>query len=370
MPYTYLLELVASSALATTCFICSRLLWIAQAKRASRSTRLLGIASLICGITTVGALASSIFLVHPTDGIPLLKPWIGLMYLCLHTIMVIYPISAVKEDWLTPKHFFFLFLPSLVLGILYLFFQGRWTPLYAWEDFVNNLGRADVLVRAFSQLLLIPYCFIPFIVPYNYLRSSASARWINTYSFYLLGLCLIHIVVMFTGIPVLMILVSLLSAVFFLSATHYEMEDRLYPSAQEQKPETETKPSPRKEEEEPAAEVSVEKDIWERVCQVMDNQQAWKDPNLTLAGMSRLCATNTTYLLRAIREHTGGAGFRELVNGKRVAAVSAQIKDNPDTDVQTAFFNAGYRSRITAWRNFKEITGMSPAEYRQSLTKQ
>ena len=187
MPYTYLLELVASSALATTCFICSRLLWIAQAKRASRSTRLLGIASLFCGITTVGALASSIFLVHPTDGIPLLNPWIGLMYLCLHTVMVVYPISAVKEDWLTSKHFFFLFLPSLLLAIMFLFFQGRWTPLYAWEDFVNNLGRADVLVRAFSQLLIIPYCFIPFIVPYNYLRSSASARWINTYSFFSVG---------------------------------------------------------------------------------------------------------------------------------------------------------------------------------------
>lgn len=367
MPYTYLLELVASSALATTCFICSRLLWIAQAKRASRSTRLLGMASLFCGITTVVALASSIFLVHPTDGIPLLNPWIGLMYLCLHTVMVVYPISAVKEDWLTSKHFFFLFLPSLVLAIVFLFFQGRWTPLYTWEDFVNNLGRADVLVRAFSQLLIIPYCFIPFIVPYNYLRSSASARWINTYSFFLLGLCLIHIVVMFTGIPVLMILVSLLSAVFYLSATHYEMEDRLYPAAEGHPAGSESRT---RKTEEPEESLPVEEEIWERVCRVMDVQQAWKDPNLTLIGMARLCATNTTYLLRAIREHTDGAGFKELLNSKRVAAVAAQIKDNPDTDVQTAFFNAGYRSRITAWRNFKEITGMSPAEYRQSLTKQ
>ena len=63
-------------------------------------------------------------------------------------------------------------------------------------------------------------------------------------------------------------------------------------------------------------------------------------------------------------------GFKEMVNAKRVESVTNQIKDNPDIDVQTAFFNAGFRSRTTAWRNFKDLTGMSPADYRLSLKQQ
>lgn len=365
MPQTaFLLTLAASSMQMTTCFICSRLMWVAQAKSDNRSTRLLGMASLICGITTLGVLLSNIFLTPSPDSIHLLNPWTGLLYLSVHIIMTLYPISSVQEEWLTSRHAFFLFLPTAVLAVLYLFFQGRWTPLYSWADIVENLGKADVLIRAVAQLLVLPYCFIPFVVPYNYNRSSASARWINTYSFYLLGMGLAHVMTMFTGYPALMVMVSLLSALFYLFAAHYEMEVRLYPAAEGHPAGSESRT---RKTEEPEESLPVEEEIWERVCRVMDEQQAWKDPNLTLIGMARLCATNTTYLLRAIREHTDGAGFKELLNSKRVAAVAAQIKDNPDTDVQTAFFNAGFRSRTTAWRNFKEITGMSPAEFRLSL---
>ncbi len=82
--------------------------------------------------------------------------------------------------------------------------------------------------------------------------------------------------------------------------------------------------------------------------------------------MSHLCATNSTYLNRVIQQQTGH-GFKEMLNAKRVAGVAAQIEQDPDIDIQSAFFNAGYRSRTTAWRNFKDITGKSPAEYKQAF---
>ena len=58
-----------------------------------------------------------------------------------------------------------------------------------------------------------------------------------------------------------------------------------------------------------------------------------------------------------------------MVNKKRVAEVATQLEQNANIDIMTAFFNAGYRSRTTAWRNFKDITGQSPAEYKQGLKK-
>jgi AraC-like DNA-binding protein len=55
------------------------------------------------------------------------------------------------------------------------------------------------------------------------------------------------------------------------------------------------------------------------------------------------------------------------MNAKRINYVTRQLREHPGLDIQTAFFNAGYRSRATAWRNFKEIVGVTPTEYRQQL---
>ena len=100
----------------------------------------------------------------------------------------------------------------------------------------------------------------------------------------------------------------------------------------------------------------------------MDTEEAWRDPDLSLMELTHRCATNVTYLNRIIREETGG-GFKEMVNRKRIASVVEQLQENPDVDLQDAFFNAGYRSRITAWRNFKESMGVTPTEFRATLRK-
>lgn len=85
--------------------------------------------------------------------------------------------------------------------------------------------------------------------------------------------------------------------------------------------------------------------------------------------MAHRCATNVTYLNQIIHQKTGRS-FKELVNDKRIACVVRQFRDNPDTDLQAAFFAAGFRSRTTAWRNFKETQGMSPQEFRLKLREQ
>ena len=86
-----------------------------------------------------------------------------------------------------------------------------------------------------------------------------------------------------------------------------------------------------------------------------------------LRSNAQQCASNPTYITREIQEKTG-SGFKDLVNAKRVEYVAAQLMGNRDMDIQTAFFNAGYRSRATAWRNFKEKMGVTPTDFRQTLS--
>lgn len=81
--------------------------------------------------------------------------------------------------------------------------------------------------------------------------------------------------------------------------------------------------------------------------------------------MAQFCGTNTTYLSNSIKDNTG-MGFNAYINKLRIQYVTEGMRGNPGREIQQLFYEAGYRSRITAWRNFKEIMGITPTEFRQA----
>ena len=324
-----------------------------------RSRRLLAFGSLMSGLLAAFALLGNVSAGGSNVGLPMLHPYIGLIYLCMHIIMTLYPITVVRPDWLTPRRYFFLFLPTAIFTILFICFTGHWTHLFTYEHLIENITEPDVIVRLASLLIMLPYCLILFFLPYNYRQSSASFWWILNYSLGLLVLCIVHIALMLTYYTPLMIALPVLATIFYAFSTEYELEDRLVPANLPEtaaEPETAVKTAA-------AIEPTNEAGLWSRVCQIMDTEEAWRDPDLSLMELTHRCATNVTYLNRIIREETGG-GFKEMVNRKRIASVVEQLQENPNLDIQDAFFNAGYRSRITAWRNFKEIMGITPTEFK------
>lgn len=361
----FLLAFAATAVEMTACFLCARNLIQLHKEDWDRSRRILTLGAAFSGfMALLVVLANIIGTIHELPFF-ILQPWIGLLYMSMNIVMALYPISVIKPEWLTPKNGFILFLPVLLLAILYLFFTDKWTLLYAPEHIWKNLSQPDVIARLVSLFLMFPYCLIPLLLPYKYYKSSAYNRWIILYSLVLLLICVTHIALMLTNNGILLILMPLLATNFYIFSTEYELEERLRPGKRNaeviQHVAEEVAPA--------SSSAPLEQDLWARICQILDQEEAWRDPDLSLSSLSKLCATNVTYLGRIIQQETG-KGFKELVNAKRVESVENQIDDNPDIDVQTAFFNAGFRSRTTAWRNFKEITGMSPADYRLSLKQQ
>lgn len=355
----FLLALAATAVEMTACFLCARNLIQLHKEDWDRSRRILTLGAAFSGfMALLVVLANIIGTIHELPFF-ILQPWVGLLYMSMNIVMALYPISVIKPEWLTPKNGFILFLPVLLLAILYLFFTDRWTLLYAPEHIWKNLSQPDVIARLVSLFLMFPYCLIPLLLPYKYYKSSAYHRWIVLYSLVLLLICVTHIALMLTNNGILLILMPLLATNFYVFSTEYELEERLRPSKRQAEVIQQV-------EETDLASVPMEPDLWARICHIMDQEEAWRDPDLSLSSLSKLCATNVTYLGRIIQQETG-KGFKEMVNAKRVESVVNQIKENPDIDVQTAFFNAGFRSRTTAWRNFKDITGMSPADFRLSL---
>jgi len=369
-----LLTIIATTIEASVCLISTRQLWRLKAGAYDRSRWLLGIGALTTGLLAAfGLVASVVF--SDLDFEPLmLQPWIGLVYLSTHIIMTLYPVSVVNPNWFNAKRFFFLFLPIAVLFAANLFFIGKWTPLTCPADIWKNVLKPDVIVRLLCQFAMLPYCLILLLLPYNYRHSSASFWWILNYSFGLTMLCVVHIAIMLTYNPVLLIIMPLLAAAFYLFSTEYELEDRLVPVKEAAMEEVS---APSLESQVPDIEEALETGLdgtspefglWTRIGIAMDKEEVWRDPDLSLKAMARMCGTNVTYLNRIIQEETGSS-FKDLVNSKRIQNVAAKLKEDPSVDIQDAFFAAGYRSRATAWRNFKEILGVTPTEFRQGLNK-
>lgn len=368
MERTYLLALIATTIEMSLCLVNARQLWRLRNLPHDRSRRMLIQGNILCGLLALWFLVMNLLSDHHQLTTPVLNPWVAYSYMVMNVVMTLYPISVIQPEWLSLRRSFYLFLPTLILGLGCLFFTGRWTPLATPADIWRHVWAPDVLLRLVILFLMLPYCFIILRFPRNYKSSSASFWWILNYSGGLLIICLVHIALMLTNHIWLIIILPLLVATFFLLSTEYELEERILPTLQpEVQPlATDSTPLPQAEPTPKTEPEITETDLWEKVCYYMDQEKVWKDPDLTLVSLSRLCATNVTYLNRVIQDETG-SGFKEMVNKKRVADVATQLEQNADVDILAAFFNAGYRSRTTAWRNFKEITGQSPTEYKQGL---
>ncbi len=99
------------------------------------------------------------------------------------------------------------------------------------------------------------------------------------------------------------------------------------------------------------------------------DQGWWRDPDLDLAALARRLGTNTTYLSRGLNDGLG-LGFAEAINNQRVEHVAARLRDGSDGDILTLAIDAGFGSKATFNRVFKDRFGVTPSAYRRvSLDK-
>lgn len=92
----------------------------------------------------------------------------------------------------------------------------------------------------------------------------------------------------------------------------------------------------------------------------------WRDPDLSLERLSRLLGTNTAYLSRAFNEGLG-LSFNAAINRLRVAEVCRRLAAlDAETDLLAIAFDAGFRSKTSFNRSFKQLTGETPSAYRDT----
>ncbi|MDE1149559.1 MAG: AraC family transcriptional regulator [Azospirillaceae bacterium] len=89
----------------------------------------------------------------------------------------------------------------------------------------------------------------------------------------------------------------------------------------------------------------------------------WREPDLTLPQVAQRLGTNETYLSRAINQGLG-CTFSGLINGLRVEAVQARLRQAEPGEMLALALDCGFASKASFNRVFRERTGMSPSGWR------
>lgn len=273
-------------------------------------------------------------------------------------VAVVYPLFILYPRH--RMHLTLLFIPWALLFVIYTAVP-QWTLLRSFDDLLQHIGDGNVILRLVTLACFIPYLgFLFWIVPKRAQKQEMSLPMFRAYAFCVLLITFLHFCFFFTGNLVLHVLHQLSLAAFIFVLTIFDLEDRLEPSKTEEEPAR--KPAvPAKDE----IMVSSEKPLWERIQQVMEQEDIWSDPSLSVESLARSCGTNVLYLGNSIKENTGW-GANEYINRKRIGYVCQRLHEDPSLSLQDVFYEAGYRARTTAWRNFREIVGVSPSEYKTS----
>lgn len=90
------------------------------------------------------------------------------------------------------------------------------------------------------------------------------------------------------------------------------------------------------------------------------------EPGLTLSELAGRLGTNTSHLSRAFNEGLG-RNFSEAINGLRAEMVAAALTAGARQDLLTLGFDAGFSSKASFNRAFRQRFGVAPSAYRARL---
>lgn len=341
--------------------VCAGMLWLGRKEVQDRSRLFLSICTFALGACCAVYLAHSLITPHELSH-GLLEPYVVIAGVYVITLFVFYPIEVMRPRELKGKWVALLLLPA-VLVTLPLLFGIRFREIRSLAELCEHWSDFDVLYRLACVLLVAIVALLLFVVPYNWRRSSASRRWLWRAIIIAQGMAVCFYLRLFLDKSIFTFLHVLWTILGLLYFTHYELSVRILP------PRLSRPMPPRPQVVSQAASTGASiGDYWPQVCQVVDEWEIWRNPDVTIEMVSTTIGISRAQVSRCIREHTG-LSFNDFLNKKRVDFMSDQLRRDPRQDHRQLYFEAGFRSRQKAYHNFIRFRGSSPTEYITSWVK-
>lgn len=107
--------------------------------------------------------------------------------------------------------------------------------------------------------------------------------------------------------------------------------------------------------------------LYERILAVMEHEQLYLKPDLTLKDLASKAMTNRTHLSNAINR-VAHQNFNVWLSEYRVNYFIQLVNDKKNTQIDQLYREAGFPSRSSFYRQFKQIKGITPKQFITQLT--
>lgn len=301
----------------------------------------------------------------PVMSVPMLS--LALFMILSYTI---YPIEVISPGWVNFKRLLLLYTPVAVILVFYKITLMLGVTYPDYSSLVEMIPHFRDFNTAFRLVLCLILClpiFLIFYIPYTRKYSNTDCTWIRVY-------VISGIVDVLSYLFILAhhtMLVSIIYFHFTMALTALRLYMELIYRIVDKKTTNEEIIAPNMSEMK-----SIENDILEnkivyhygennlfiRLEKFMMDNQAWRNPNLSLSMLTEKLGTNRTTLTKVVHEN-GIESISTYINKFRISDFISLLNKHHGMSIKEAFYICGYRSRTTALRNFRMITNVTPSEY-------
>lgn len=102
--------------------------------------------------------------------------------------------------------------------------------------------------------------------------------------------------------------------------------------------------------------------LFSRVCELMEQQQMFRNNELKISDVASALFSNTKYVLDCIKSSRNQT-FTQFINTYRIEYAQKQLLENPSKAIVEIYMDSGFSSERSFFRSFKEITGMTTREW-------
>lgn len=297
---------------------------------------------------------------------------VPMLVLALFMILsyTVYPIEVVSPGWMNFKRLLMLYSPVAVIVVFYvltLCFGVHYSEYTNIVDMIPHYNEFDAAFRLCLCLILCLPIFLIFYIPYTRKYSNTDRTWIRVYVISgIVDVASYLMILAYHVIPVSIIyfhMTILLTMLRLYMELRYRIVDKTVSN--------ELIVAPNRIEkiaaygilmqEERATEDADDNSLFVRMERYMVDNQAWRNPNMSLSTLTNELGTNRTTLAKAVREN-GVESISVYINNFRISDFIS-LMNNQNMSIKEAFYICGYRSRTTALRNFRLITNKTPSEY-------
>jgi tetratricopeptide (TPR) repeat protein len=106
------------------------------------------------------------------------------------------------------------------------------------------------------------------------------------------------------------------------------------------------------------------KKVFNKVLHLLDEEELYKKPTLSLTELADRIVSNEKYVSAAISKYSEN-NYSNFINLYRINEAKRLILENPNSNINDVMSNSGFNSRTPFYNAFIKFTGMSPKQFKE-----